>query len=81
MLKSFTMGSIQVVSDYSIDYRRPIRVIVIGAGISGIISTIRIAQRIPNAEIQIYEKNTDIGGTWFENTYPGVAWWVFYLYS
>lgn len=21
----------------------------------------------------IYEKNADVGGTWFENTYPGVA--------
>lgn len=23
--------------------------------------------------LKVYEKNADVGGTWFENTYPGVA--------
>ena len=55
------------------DYPRPIRVVVIGAGISGIVSTIRLVQRIPNVSVQVYDKNSDIGGTWFENRYPGCA--------
>ncbi|KAL4886057.1 putative flavin-binding monooxygenase [Aspergillus karnatakaensis] len=52
---------------------RPPRIIIIGAGISGLTACIRIQERIPGAEIQIYEKNADIGGTWFENRYPGCA--------
>ncbi len=52
-----------------IDDYRPLRVIVVGAGISGILASIRLPQRIPNLSLQIYEKNSDIGGTWFENKY------------
>ena len=26
---------------------------------------------LENVELQIYEKNNDIGGTWLENRYPG----------
>ncbi|BDD61661.1 hypothetical protein MAP00_006699 [Monascus purpureus] len=62
-----------IVEERSIDECRPLRIVIIGAGISGIVSSIRIAQRIPNAEICVYEKNEDIGGTWFENRYPGCA--------
>lgn len=44
-------------------------VVVIGAGLSGILAGIRLKQAgIPFA---IVEKNSDVGGTWFENTYPG----------
>jgi cation diffusion facilitator CzcD-associated flavoprotein CzcO len=25
-------------------------------------------------DLCIYDRNADIGGTWFENTYPGAAW-------
>ncbi|KAJ5754168.1 uncharacterized protein N7511_008321 [Penicillium nucicola] len=62
-----------VVQNRSIDEARPLRVVVIGAGISGIIACIRFTQRIPNLELCVYEKNADIGGTWFENRYPGCA--------
>lgn len=57
----------------SVDEPRTVKVIVVGAGISGIIAGIRFPQRIPNLELVIYDKNEDIGGTWFENRYPGVA--------
>ncbi|KAJ5729799.1 uncharacterized protein N7483_004307 [Penicillium malachiteum] len=57
----------------SVDDHRPLRVVVIGAGISGILACIRLAQRIPNLDLCIYEKNADIGGTWHENVYPGCA--------
>jgi cation diffusion facilitator CzcD-associated flavoprotein CzcO len=53
------------------DYRR-IKVIVIGAGLSGILAGIRFTQRIPNLDLTIYDKNEDVGGTWWENRYPGV---------
>lgn len=69
-----TTGSVKsVLEQRSIDEARPLRVVVIGAGISGILACIRFVQRIPNLEICIYDKNADIGGTWFENRYPGCA--------
>lgn len=47
--------------------KRPFRVIHIGAGASGIIFAKFARDRIPDVEIQIYDKNDDIGGTWLEN--------------
>ena len=57
----------------AIDDYRPIKVVVIGAGMSGIMACIRLRQKVPNIDLVIYEKNADIGGTWFENVYPGCA--------
>jgi len=59
--------------DRPVDDGRPIRVIIIGAGLSGIALYIRLLQHVPNALITIFEKNPSVGGTWFENRYPGVA--------
>ncbi len=49
--------------------RRGFKVLVIGAGMSGLLS----AKRLKDAGIdfEVVEKNADVGGTWFENTYPG----------
>lgn len=52
---------------------RPMRVIVIGAGFSGIYCGVRIPERLRNVELTIYEKNAGVGGTWYENRYPGCA--------
>ncbi|KAF4447086.1 hypothetical protein FALBO_16988, partial [Fusarium albosuccineum] len=60
-------------ADRPVDECRPIRVVVIGAGISGILASIRFPQRIRNLSLVVYEKNQDIGGTWLENRYPGCA--------
>ncbi|KAL3473527.1 hypothetical protein BJX99DRAFT_233655 [Aspergillus californicus] len=62
-----------ILEERSIDAFRPMRVVVIGSGISGIISSIRLRQRIQNLDLVVYEKNADIGGTWLENRYPGCA--------
>lgn len=56
-----------------VDDLRPLKVICIGAGASGILAGIRLPQKIPNLDLTIYEKNEDVGGTWYENKYPGVA--------
>jgi len=50
---------------------RPLKVRVIGAGFSGIYLGIRIPQRLRNVDLVIYEKNEGVGGTWWENRYPG----------
>ncbi|EXJ74840.1 uncharacterized protein A1O5_01536 [Cladophialophora psammophila CBS 110553] len=52
---------------------RKIRVIHIGAGASGITLSKFMEDRCENVELQIYEKNKDVGGTWLENRYPGCA--------
>jgi 4-hydroxyacetophenone monooxygenase len=45
------------------------RVLIVGAGMSGLL----VAHRLQQAGVpfEIIEKNADVGGTWFENTYPG----------
>ncbi|KIW17966.1 hypothetical protein PV08_05161 [Exophiala spinifera] len=57
---------------HCVDNFRPVKVICIGAGFSGILTGIRFPQRIPNLSLTIYEKNEEVGGTWWENRYPGV---------
>ncbi|TBU38967.1 FAD/NAD(P)-binding domain-containing protein [Dichomitus squalens] len=63
----FTLGR------FSIDEYKPIKVIVIGAGFSGILAGIRFPQKIPNVDLVIYEKSAGVGGTWYNNKYPGIA--------
>ncbi|KAJ8480894.1 hypothetical protein ONZ51_g6367 [Trametes cubensis] len=64
---AFTLG------DFCIDEYKPIKVIVIGAGISGLLAGIRFPQKIPNVELTTYEKSAGVGGTWYNNNYPGLA--------
>ena len=44
-------------------------VVIIGAGMSGILAAYRLQQA--GVSFEIIEKNDDVGGTWLENTYPG----------
>ncbi|KAJ4177179.1 hypothetical protein NW755_013998 [Fusarium falciforme] len=52
--------------------RRPLHIIIVGAGASGIATLIQLKE-IPNVTYQCFEKNRDVGGTWFETRYPGAA--------
>lgn len=52
-----------------VDYARPIKVICIGGGMSGILCGIRFPQNIPNLDLTIYDKNNEVGGVWHENRY------------
>jgi hypothetical protein len=54
-------------NDAPVDNPRPLKVVVIGAGYSGIYCGIRIPERLRNVELVIYEKNAGVGGTWYEN--------------
>ncbi len=47
------------------------RVVVIGAGMAGILAGIKL--KALGLEFTIYEKADRIGGTWRENTYPGLT--------
>jgi 4-hydroxyacetophenone monooxygenase len=44
-------------------------VIIIGAGMSGLLAAHRLQQA--GVPFVIVEKNADVGGTWLENSYPG----------
>ena len=52
--------------------RRPLRVVVIGAGFAGVLSAIKLTEAGFD-DMVVYEKNEGLGGTWRENTYPGVS--------
>ncbi|KAH8901310.1 FAD/NAD(P)-binding domain-containing protein [Thozetella sp. PMI_491] len=62
-----------VIKEEPIENHRQMKVRVIGAGFSGVYLGIRIPQRLRNIDLQIYDKNSGIGGTWWENRYPGCA--------
>ena len=55
--------------DAPVENLRRLKVIVIGAGYSGIYCGIRIPERLRNVDLVIYEKNAGVGGTWYENRY------------
>ncbi|HLY05167.1 MAG TPA: NAD(P)/FAD-dependent oxidoreductase [Rhizomicrobium sp.] len=56
-------------SDVPDSRRRAFHVLIVGAGMSGILAAIHLGKAgIP---FTIVDKNADVGGTWFENTYPG----------
>jgi cation diffusion facilitator CzcD-associated flavoprotein CzcO len=50
---------------------RNLRIVVIGAGMSGILSGVKL--REAGYDLAIYEKGDGPGGTWRENTYPGLS--------
>lgn len=64
-------------------HRADLRVVVIGAGMSGLLAAIEL-DRAGFADVVVYEKGDRVGGTWRDNTYPGIACDVpshFYSYS
>ncbi|KAF4888038.1 FAD-binding monooxygenase moxY [Colletotrichum fructicola] len=56
-----------------VPYRR-IRAVIIGAGVSGILMAYKLRNYLGEyVDFQILEKSPELGGTWFENRYPGCA--------
>jgi cation diffusion facilitator CzcD-associated flavoprotein CzcO len=51
---------------------RKLSFIVIGAGMAGILAAIRL-KKAGYEDVVIYEKADRVGGTWRENTYPGLT--------
>ncbi|KKO96957.1 hypothetical protein THAR02_10937 [Trichoderma harzianum] len=55
---------------------RKLRVVCIGGGWSGMTLAHKLTHELKwnhFIDLQIYEKNPDLGGTWYENRYPGAA--------
>jgi len=62
--------------------RQRFHVVIIGAGMSGLLAAIRLEEA--GVPYVVLEKNEGVGGTWFENSYPGCRVDVanhFYCYS
>lgn len=49
--------------------RQAFHIVIIGAGMSGILAAIRLDQE--HIPYTIIEKNAEVGGTWWQNQYPG----------
>jgi len=65
------------------DSKRPIEICIIGAGMSGMAMGIRL-RKAGIESFRIFEKAKSVGGTWRENSYPGLSCDVpsfFYSYS
>ncbi|KAI3129808.1 hypothetical protein CBS147326_6257 [Penicillium roqueforti] len=50
---------------------RPLKIVVIGAGISGIQFAHDTSISLSGVDLEIYDRNPSLGGTWYENRYPG----------
>ena len=62
--------------------RTELEICIIGAGMSGLLMGIQLQKA--GKRFRIFEKSTSVGGTWRENTYPGLSCDVpsfFYSYS
>lgn len=62
--------------------KRAFHVLVIGCGMSGLLAAMRLEEA--GISYTVIEKNAGVGGTWYENTYPGCRVDVgnhFYCYS
>jgi len=67
-------GPYQVLDQY---HSKPakLRVACVGAGASGLCLAYKMEKmlHIGSWELTLFDKNPHFGGTWYENTYPGVA--------
>jgi len=63
--------------------KRPVKIAIIGAGMSGLCMAVKLQQAGIDS-YTIFEKADDVGGTWRDNTYPGLTCDVpsrYYSYS
>ncbi|KAF5536972.1 flavin-binding monooxygenase [Fusarium napiforme] len=60
------------IEEHPTDQVRDLKVAVIGAGLSGVTAAVLLTAKVPGLDLVVYEKNNNVGGTWLENTYPGV---------
>lgn len=48
---------------------RPLRVVAVGAGAAGICLAKYLPEQLHNVTLSIYDKNPELGGTWYENRF------------
>lgn len=47
--------------------QRTLKVVVIGAGASGLLLAYKLQRNFSNLDLKVFEKNPAVSGTWFEN--------------
>src|ERR1700722_730253 len=52
--------------------RQGLRFAIIGAGMAGVLTAVKLKEA-GFSDFTVYEKNDHLGGTWWENTYPGLS--------
>lgn len=60
-----------VVNEKPLGTAKHVRIVGIGAGAGGINMIRTLRKHLTDYEHVFYEKNDKVGGTWFENRYPG----------
>jgi cation diffusion facilitator CzcD-associated flavoprotein CzcO len=60
------------VAEQPLHTNRPLRILIVGAGAAGLLVAHHAPRQLRNVTFACYEKNDDVGGTWFENRYPGL---------
>jgi cation diffusion facilitator CzcD-associated flavoprotein CzcO len=68
--------TIRRVNGYEKDAYTYYPVIIVGAGASGIATACQLKQQLSFDQFRVFERQAGIGGTWWINRYPGVAWCV-----
>jgi len=68
---SGSTSSVYKVLEQPLGTARHVRIITIGAGASGISMIYTLRTSLINYTHTVYEKNPQVGGTWYENRYPG----------
>ena len=58
-------------SAWAVEGRQP-AIAIIGAGMSGIAAVVKL-RRAGYTDLTVFEKTDRVGGTWRENTYPGLS--------
>src|ERR1700712_3846788 len=61
--------AVHALEDIPASAKKDFKVLVIGAGMSGLLAAIRLKQA--DIPFVVVDKNKDVGGTWMVNTYPG----------
>ncbi|KAL5610603.1 hypothetical protein FOBRF1_006720 [Fusarium oxysporum] len=60
------------ISEQPLHTLRPLRILIIGAGAGGLLAAFKAARQLRQVSYVVYEKNDEVGGTWYENRYPGL---------
>ena len=61
------------VNDHGKDGLTYYPILVVGAGASGLATGARLKEKLGFDQFRIFERQSNIGGTWWINRYPGVA--------
>ncbi len=71
LIPKLSISSDYQVTEAPVGTISPVRIICVGAGASGVNLAYQVQKNMKRTELVIYEKNPSVGGTWYENRYPG----------